>query len=48
LVAAWLIDETLAAGLHNGNALWFGTERNVGRLLADAAEELGITVHVAT
>jgi hypothetical protein len=43
----WLIDETLAAALHNGNALWFGTEQNVGRLLADAAEELGIDIHVA-
>jgi len=44
----WLIDETLAAGLHNGSVLWFGTERNVGRLLADAAEELGIAIHIAT
>jgi len=48
LGGGWLINETLAAGLHNGNALWFGTERNVGTLLADAVEGLGISIHVAT
>ena len=42
----WLTDETLAAGLHHGRTLWFGTEQNVGRGLAAAADELGITVHV--
>lgn len=42
----WLIDETLAAGLHHGSALWFGTERNVGRTLQAAADDLGIAVHV--
>ncbi|MHB8431776.1 MAG: hypothetical protein ACYDDZ_14845 [Acidimicrobiales bacterium] len=42
----WLIAETLAAGVHHGHALWFGTERNVGSLLARAADDLGITVHV--
>ena len=42
----WLIAETLAAGVHHGHALWFGTERNVGSLLATAADALGITVHV--
>jgi len=36
----WLIAETLAAGLTYGRALWFGTERNVGRLLARAADDL--------
>lgn len=44
----WLVDETMVAGLHNGRALWFGTERNVGRLLAGAADELDITIHVVT
>jgi hypothetical protein len=44
----WLICETLATGLAHGRALWFGTERNVGRLLATTAEDLGITVHVLT
>jgi hypothetical protein len=44
----WLIDETLAAGLHHARTLWFGTERNVGALLRSAATELGITVHVIT
>jgi hypothetical protein len=42
----WLIDETLAAGLHHGSALWFGTERNVGRTLQAAADDLGIAIHV--
>ena len=42
----WLIAETLAAGFTHGRSLWFGTERNVGHLLARAADELGITVHV--
>ena len=40
--------ETLAAGLALGGQLWFGTERNVGRLLDRAARELGIAVHIAT
>jgi hypothetical protein len=44
----WLICETLAAGLHHGHALWFGTQRNVGRGLRAAADELGITIHIAT
>jgi hypothetical protein len=42
----WLVAETLAAGRRYGG-LWFGEERNVGRLLAAAAGELGIEVHVA-
>lgn len=42
----WLVDETLVAGLHNGRALWFGSECNVGGLVAGAADELGIAVHV--
>lgn len=41
-----LIAETLAAGLVHGQ-LWFGTERNIGRLVARAAPELGIAVHLA-
>jgi len=44
----WLIAETLAAGLTYGRTLWFGTERNVGHVLAQAAGDLGITVHVIT
>ncbi len=42
----WLIAETLAAGVQHGHALWFGTERNVGPVIARAADNLGITVHV--
>jgi hypothetical protein len=41
-----LVAETLAAGLAYGRQLYFGTERNIGRLLEVAAGELGITVHV--
>jgi hypothetical protein len=41
-----LIAETLAAGLAYGRQLYFGTERKVGPLLARAAGELGIGVHV--
>ena len=42
-----LVTETLAAGLAYGHQLWFGTQRNVGRRLAEIADELKITVHVA-
>jgi hypothetical protein len=42
-----LIAETLAAGLAHGQ-LWFGTERNIGRLVARAAPELGVSLHLAT
>jgi hypothetical protein len=42
-----LISETLAAGLAHGAQLWFGTDRNVGRLVARAAPDLGITIHIA-
>ncbi len=41
----WLIAETLAAGGHHGPALWFGTARTVGSLLARAADALGLPVH---
>ncbi|MGH9171146.1 MAG: hypothetical protein ACRD0Z_09785 [Acidimicrobiales bacterium] len=41
-----LVTESLAAGLAHGRQLWFGTEHNVGRLLALTAGELGIAVHV--
>ena len=44
----WLIDETPTAGLHHRRSLWFGTERNVGSVLATAAADLGIAVHVVT
>ena len=44
----WLSAETLAAGLTWGRALWFGTERNVGPLLAAAADDLGIAVPTVT
>lgn len=42
-----LVAETLVAGLTHGRVLWFGLERNVGLVLADAAENLGIAVHIA-
>jgi hypothetical protein len=42
-----LVGETLAAGLVHGRQLWFGTARNVGRRLAEIADDLGITVHVS-
>jgi hypothetical protein len=41
-----LIAESLVSGLAHGRQLWFGTTINVGRLLAQAASELGIEVHV--
>jgi hypothetical protein len=44
----WLVAESLAAGLAHGRQLYFGTEQNVGNLLARAAGELGIAVQVAT
>jgi len=44
----WLVAETLAMGLHHGRALWFGAERNVGRILHAAADELGIVLNIAT
>ncbi|MDP9441180.1 MAG: hypothetical protein M3P34_03145 [Actinomycetota bacterium] len=31
-----LVTETLAAGLTYGHQLWFGTERNIGRRLAES------------
>ena len=43
----WLIAETLVAGIAYGRQLYFGTEHNVGRLVRQAAGELGIAVHVA-
>jgi hypothetical protein len=43
-----LAAETLAAGLLHSRALWFGTDANVGRFLARAADELGIAIHVLT
>jgi hypothetical protein len=45
--AGWLVSETLAAGLTYGRALYFGTERNVGRVLGAAAADLRIMVTVA-
>jgi len=42
----WLVAESLAAGLAYGRELYFGTEQNVGRLLARAARELGIAAYV--
>lgn len=41
-----LIAETLAAGLANGEELWFGTDRNIGGLVERAAPELGISIRV--
>jgi len=46
--SGWLIAETLTAGVAHNNELWFGTDRNVGRLVERAAPELGITIHVVT
>jgi len=42
----WLIDETLAAGLDHGRTMWFGSARDVCRLLASAADDLGISIHI--
>lgn len=42
-----LVTETLAAGLAYGRQLWFGTEANIGRRMADIAADLGITIHIA-
>jgi hypothetical protein len=42
----WLVAETLAAGRAHGGGLWFGDEHNVGRLFREAADELGLEVHV--
>jgi hypothetical protein len=42
-----LMVETLAAGLAYGHQLWFGTQRNVGRRLADIAAELNIAINLA-
>lgn len=44
--AGLLVAETLAAGLARGKALYFGTERNVGRRLAEIAAELGVVIRV--
>jgi hypothetical protein len=41
-----LVAESLAAGLAHNHQLWFGLDRNVGRLLTRAAGELGIAVRV--
>ena len=43
-----LIAETLAAGLIHGRTLYFGAAANVGRHLAQAADDLAIAVHVIT
>jgi len=42
----WLISETLAAGLTHSRTLYFGTERNVGRLFRSAADDLGIAIKI--
>lgn len=42
-----LVCETLAAGLVHGRQLWFGTGRNIGRRLAEIADDLDITIHTA-
>ena len=41
-----LIAESLAAALTHGRRLWFGIDRNVGRVLAYAAADLDITLSV--
>lgn len=42
-----LVGETLAAGQVYGRQLWFGAERNIGKRLAQIADDLHIAVHVA-
>jgi hypothetical protein len=42
-----LVCETLAAGLVHGRQLWFGTTRNIGRRLAEIADDLDIAIHTA-
>lgn len=42
-----LVAESLAAALVHGRVLWFGSERNIGRRLAESAHDLGIAVRVA-
>lgn len=42
-----LVGETLAAGLVHGRRLWFGSARNVGRRLAEIADDLGIEIHLS-
>lgn len=41
-----LVTETLAAGLTYGHELWFGRARNVGRRLAEIADDLNIAIHL--
>lgn len=41
------IAEMVTAALHHERALWFGTERNIGRRRPEIAEDLGIAIHVA-
>jgi hypothetical protein len=43
-----LVAETLAAGLVHGRQLWFGHEHNIGRRLADVADQLDIAIHAIT
>jgi hypothetical protein len=43
-----LIAEMVTAGLNHGRQLWFGNPRNIGIRLRDIADDLGVTVHVAT
>lgn len=45
--AGWLVAETLTAALTHGRQLWFGSERNIGRKLAEIADDLGIAIHIA-
>lgn len=44
--AGLLVGETLAAGLAHGHQLWFGTARNIGKRLAEIADDLRIAIHV--
>jgi len=45
--AGLLVGETLAAGLAHGRRLWFGRERNIGRRLAEVANDLGIEIRTS-
>ena len=42
-----LLLETVAAGLTNGQQLWFGSDRNVGTRMAEIAEALDILIKLA-
>lgn len=46
-IGGLLVPEILAAGLTYGHQLWFGTPANIGRRMAEAANDLHIAIHTA-